>query len=216
MSLQKSYAVFGLGRYGLAVALELAQAGVDVLAIDINESLVNSAASVLPLVKCADVTDPAVIKTLGIANMDVVIVAMAGDLEASVMATMLCKDAGVPTVIAKCATDMGQRILSRIGADKVVFPETESGTRLAKNLLSAGFVDVIELSREVVMVEMDVKAEWVGKNLIDLALRRRYGINVVALRRGGDISVNIDPNKPLNEDTKLLVIANTEKFSRLK
>jgi trk system potassium uptake protein TrkA len=216
MSLQKSYAVFGLGRYGLAVALELAQAGVDVLAIDINESLVNSAASVLPLVKCADVTDPAVIKTLGIANMDVVIIAMAGDLEASVMATMLCKDAGVPTVIAKCATDMGQRILSRIGADKVVFPETESGTRLAKNLLSAGFVDVIELSREVVMVEMDVKAEWVGKNLIDLALRRRYGINVVALRRGGDISVNIDPNKPLNEDTKLLVIANTEKFSRLK
>ena len=216
MSLQKSYAVFGLGRYGLAVALELAQAGVDVLAIDINESLVNSAASVLPLVKCADVTDPAVIKTLGIANIDVVIVAMAGDLEASVMATMLCKDAGVPTVIAKCATDMGQRILSRIGADKVVFPETESGTRLAKNLLSAGFVDVIELSREVVMVEMDVKAEWVGKNLIDLALRRRYGINVVALRRGGDISVNIDPNKPLNEDTKLLVIANTEKFSRLK
>ena len=216
MSLQKSYAVFGLGRYGLAVALELAQAGVDVLAIDINESLVNSAASVLPLVKCADVTDPAVIKTLGIANMDVVIVAMAGDLEASVMATMLCKDAGVPTVIAKCATDMGQRILYRIGADKVVFPETESGTRLAKNLLSAGFVDVIELSREVVMVEMDVKAEWVGKNLIDLALRRRYGINVVALRRGDDISVNIDPNKPLNEDTKLLVIANTEKFSRLK
>ncbi|MBO5783800.1 MAG: TrkA family potassium uptake protein [Clostridia bacterium] len=216
MSLQKSYAVFGLGRYGLAVALELAQAGVDVLAIDINESLVNSAASVLPLVKCADVTDPAVIKTLGIANMDVVIVAMAGDLEASVMATMLCKDAGVPTVIAQCATDMGQRILSRIGADKVVFPETESGTRLAKNLLSAGFVDVIELSREVVMVEMDVKAEWVGKNLIDLALRRRYGINVVALRRGDDISVNIDPNKPLNEDTKLLVIANTEKFSRLK
>ena len=216
MSLKKSYAVFGLGRYGLAVALELAQAGADVLAVDINESLVNSAASKLPLVKCADVTDQAVIKTLGIANMDVVIVAMAGDLEASVMATVLCKDAGVPTVIAKCATDMGQRILSRIGADKVVFPETESGTRLAKNLLSAGFVDVIELSREVVMVEMDVRTEWVGKNLIDLALRRRYGINVVAIRRGEDISVNIDPNKPLSEETKLLVIANTEKFAKLK
>ena len=216
MSLKKSYAVFGLGRYGLAVALELAQARVDVLAVDMNESLVNSAASKLPLVKCADVTDPAVIKTLGIANMDVVIIAMAGDLEASVMATMLCKDAGVPTVIAKCATDMGQRILSRIGADKVVFPETESGTRLAKNLLSAGFVDVIELSREVVMVEMDVRTEWVGKNLIDLALRRRYGINVVAIRRGEDISVNIDPNKPLSEETKLLVIANTEKFAKLK
>ena len=216
MSLQKSYAVFGLGRYGFAVARELAQAGVDVLAVDVNESVVNSASAKLPLVKCADVTDPAVIKVLGIANMDVVIIAIAGDLEASVMATMLCKDAGVPTVITKCATDMGQRILTRIGADKVVFPETESGTRLAKNLLSAGFVDVIELSRDVVMVEMNVRPEWVGKNLIDLALRRRYGVNVVAIRRGDDISVNVDPNKPLTADAKLLVIANTDKFNKLK
>ena len=216
MSLQKSYAVFGLGRYGFAVAQELAQTGVDVLAVDMNEAVVNSVSAKLPLVKCADVTDPAVIKMLGIANMDVVIIAMAGDLEASVMATMLCKDAGVPTVITKCATDMGQRILTRIGADKVVFPETESGTRLAKNLLSAGFVDVIELSRDVVMVEMNVRPEWVGKNLIDLALRRRYGINVVAIRRGEDISVNVDPNKPLTADAKLLVIANTDKFSKLK
>ncbi len=216
MSLQKSYAVFGLGRYGFAVARELAQAGVDVLAVDLNESVVNSASAKLPLVKCADVTDPAVIKVLGIANMDVVIIAMAEDLEASVMATMLCKDAGVPTVITKCATDMGQRILTRIGADKVVFPETESGTRLAKNLLSAGFVDVIELSRDVVMVEMNVRPEWVGKNLIDLALRRRYGVNVVAIRRGDDISVNVDPNKPLTADAKLLVIANTDKFNKLK
>lgn len=216
MSLQKSYAVFGLGRYGFAVARELAQAGVDVLAVDLDESVVNSASAKLPLVKCADVTDPSVIKMLGIANMDVVIVAMAGDLEASVMATMLCKDAGVPTVVTKCATDMGQRILTRIGADKVVFPETESGTRLAKNLLSAGFVDVIELSRDVVMVEMNVRPEWVGKNLIDLALRRRYGVNVVAIRRGEDISVNVDPNKPLTADAKLLVIANTDKFNKLK
>lgn len=216
MSLQKSYAVFGLGRYGFAVAHELAQTGADVLAIDVNESVVNSASSKLPLVKCADVTDPAVIKILGIANMDVVIIAMAGDLEASVMATMLCKDAGVPTVITKCATEMGRRILTRIGADKVVFPETESGTRLAKNLLSSGFVDMIELSRDVVMVEMNVRPEWVGKNLVDLALRRRFGINVVAIRRGDDISVNIDPNKPLSEDAKLLVIAHTEKFTKLK
>ena len=216
MSLQKSYAVLGLGRYGFAVAHELARIGADILAVDMDESVVNSVATKLPLVKCADVTNPAVIKMLGIGNMDVVIIAMAGDLEASVMATMLCKDAGVPTVIAKCATEMGQRILSRVGADKVVFPETESGTRLAKNLLSAGFVDVIELSGDVVMVEMDVRPEWVGKNLIDLALRRRYGINVVAIRRGEDISVNIDPNKPFTKDTKLLVIANTDKFQKLK
>ena len=216
MSLQKSYAVLGLGRYGYAVACELAESGADVLAVDHNENIVNTAATKLLLCKCADVTDPAVIKQLGIGNMDVVIVAMAENLEASVMATMLCKEAGVPMVIAKCATEMGRRILSRVGADKVVFPETESGIRLAKNLLSAGFVDVIELSREVCMVEMEVKPEWVGKNLIELALRRRYGINVVAIRRGEDVSVSIDPEKPFTADMKLLVIANTSKFGKLK
>jgi trk system potassium uptake protein TrkA len=216
MSLKKSYAVLGLGRYGYAVACELTESGADVLAVDNDESIVNTAATKLPLCKCADVTDPAVIKQLGIGSMDVVIIAMAQNLEASVMATMLCKEAGVPTVIAKCANDMGRRILYRVGADKVVFPETESGVRLAKNLLSAGFVDVIELSRDVCMVEMEVKPDWVGKNLIELALRRRYGINVVAIRRGEDISVGIDPEKPFTADMKLLVIANTAKFGKLK
>ena len=216
MSLHKSYAVLGLGRYGYAVACELVESGADVLAVDIHESTVNAAATKLPLCKCADVTDPAVIKQLGIGGMDVVIIAMAQNLEASVMATMLCKEAGVPTVIAKCSTEMGQRILYRVGADKVVFPETESGVRLAKNLLSAGFVDVIELSRDVCMVEMDVRPEWVGKNLIELALRRRYGINVVAVRRGESVSVGIDPEKPFAADMKLLVIANTAKFGKLK
>ena len=216
MSLHKSYAILGLGRYGFAVAKELSKSGADVLAVDHNESIVNAAATELPLCKCADVTDPEVIRQLGIGNMDVAVIAMAENLEASVMATMLCKEAGVPTVIAKCSTDMGKRILYRVGADKVVFPETESGVRLAKNLLSAGFVDVIELSRDVVMVEMNVRPEWVGKNLIELALRRRYGINVVAVRRGEDISTGLDPEKPFSADMKLLVIANTAKFGKLK
>ncbi len=216
MSNQRSYAVFGLGRYGLAVARELLRGGADVLAVDMNESVVNSAASELPLCKCADVTDPEVIKQLGIGNLDVVIIAMANSLEASVMATMLCKEAGVPTVIAKCANEMNSRILSRVGADKVVFPEYESGIRLAKNLLSAGFVDVIELSKEVSMVEMEVRPEWVGKSLIELNLRRKYGINVVAARRGGDISVSLDPEKPLTKELRLIVIGSTEKLGKLK
>ena len=216
MSNQRSYAVFGLGRYGLAVARELLRGGADVLAVDVNESVVNSAAGELPLCKCADVTDPEVIKQLGIGNLDVVIIAMANSLEASVMATMLCKEAGVPTVIAKCANEMNSRILSRVGADKTVFPEYESGIRLAKNLLSAGFVDVIELSKEVSMVEMEVRPEWVGKTLIELNLRRKYGLNVVAARRGGDISVSLDPEKPLTKEQRLIVIGSTEKLSKLK
>lgn len=216
MSMNQSYAIFGLGRYGLAVAKELVASGADVLAVDIDEAKVHSAISCIPLCKCADVTNAEVIERLGIASIDTVIIAMAENLEASVLATMLCKEAGVKTVIAKCANETHQKILSRVGADKVVFPENESGTRLAKNLLSSGFVDMIELSRGVSMIELDVKPEWVGKNLLELNLRKKYSINIVAIREGNSVRIEINPEAPLNEGAKLIVIANTEKLGKLK
>ena len=216
MSMKKSYAVFGLGRYGIAVARELADNGAEVIAVDSDERIVNAAAAELPICKCADITDPEVIRQLGIANVDVVIIAMANNLEASVMAVTLCKEIGVKTVIAKCANEMHQKILSRVGADKVVFPENESGIRLAKNLLSSGFVDMVSLAKNVSMIELDVKPEWRGKNLIELNLRKKYSINVVALRRGDMVSVDIDPREPLTDRVKLIVIANAEKLSKLK
>ena len=216
MSMKKSYAVFGLGRYGIAVATELADNGAEVIAVDCDERIVNAAAAELPICKCADITDPEVIRQLGISNVDVVIIAMANNLEASVMAVTLCKEIGVKTVIAKCANEMHQKILSRVGADKVVFPENESGIRLAKNLLSSGFVDMVSLAKNVSMIELDVKPEWRGKNLIELNLRKKYSINVVALRRSDMVSVDIDPHEPLTDRVKLIVIANAEKLSKLK
>ena len=216
MSMEKTYAVFGLGRYGIAVARELARNGMEVIAVDTDERIVNAAADELPICKCADITDPEVIRQLGIANVDVVIIAMANNLEASVMAITLCKEIGVKTVIAKSANEMHQKILTRVGADKVVFPENESGIRLAKNLLSSGFVDMVSLAKNVSMIELDVKPEWVEKSLIELNLRKKYSINVVAVRAGDMVSVDIDPHAPLKEDDKLIVIANTEKFSKLK
>lgn len=214
--MKKTYAVFGLGRYGIAVARELVNHGAEVIAVDSDERIVNAAADELPICKCADVTDPEVIRQLGTANADVVIIAMANNLEASVMAVTLCKEIGVKTVIAKCANEMHQKILTRIGADKVVFPENESGIRLAKNLLSSGFVDMVTLARNVSMIELDMRPEWVGKNLIELNLRKKYSINVVALRRENMVSVDIDPHEKLHTEDKLIVIANTEKLSRLK
>lgn len=215
MSINKSYAVFGLGRYGFAVAKELVRNGADVLAVDSNEAVVNNVIDDLPICKCADVTDPEVIKNLGISNIDTVIIGMASNLEASVLATTLCKEAGVETVIVKCANEMHQKILSRIGADMVVFPENESGTRLAKNLLSSGFVDLVELSNEVSMVEFEVKKDWVGKSLLELNLRKKYAINVIAIYKNEKIIVDIDPAKPLEEKTKLIVLADTLKLNKL-
>ena len=214
--MKKTYAVFGLGRYGEAVAKELVAHGMDVIAVDADERIVNAVADELPICKCADITDPDVIRQLAIANVDVVIIAMANNLEASVMAVTLCKEVGVETVIAKCANEMHQKILTRVGADKVVFPENESGIRLARNLLSSGFVDMVSLAKNVSMIELDVKSEWVGKNLIELNLRKKYSINVVALRKGDMVSVDIDPHAALQEEDKLIVIANTERLSKLK
>lgn len=214
--MKKTYAVFGLGRYGIAVARELVENGMEVIAVDIDERIVNAAADELPICKCADITNMDVIRQLGISNVDVVVIAMANNLEASVMAVTLCKEIGVETVIAKCGNEMHQKILTRVGADKVVFPENESGIRLAKNLLSSGFVDMVSLAKNVSMIELDVKPEWVGKNLIELNLRKRYSINVVALRKEDQVSVDIDPYAALRDGDKLIVIANTEKLAKLK
>ena len=216
MSLKKSYAVFGLGRYGLAVARELVAGGAEVPAIDQSESIVNSLTAEIPLCKCADVTDGDVLRQLDIGSFDTVIIAMAGSLEATVLSTMLCKELGVKTVIVKCYNEMHQKILSRVGADQVVFPESESGARLAKNLLSAGFVDLLELTRDVSMVEIRVQPEWVGKNLKELNLRRKLGINVVAIRLNGEVMINLDPEKPLSKEARLLVIGNPARMGKLK
>lgn len=215
MSMNKTYAVLGLGRYGMAVACELVKNGAEVLAVDKDEKYVAAAAPFIPVCKCADVTDPEVIAGLGIADIDVVIIAMASNLEASVMTVMLCKEAGVPEVIVKCGDEMHRKILLKVGADRVVFPENDSGIRLAKNLLSAGFIDMVELTQDVAMLEIEVREDWVGKNFIELDLRRKYSINVVAVKQNDIVSTVIDPAKPLEEGMKLIVIANVDKLKKL-
>lgn len=216
MKAKKTYAVFGLGRYGAAVARELVENGMEVIAVDSEQKIVNDAAAYLPICKCADVSDAEVISRLGIGSVDTVIVCMASNLGASVMAVTLCKQAGVKTVIAKCANEMQQKILLRVGADQVVFPENESGIRLAKNLLSSGFIDMISLSKDVSIVEIDVKKEWIGKSLVELNLRKKHGINVVAIKKGEIVSVDINPEQKLDQETTLIIIANTAKLEKLK
>ena len=216
MSIHKTYAVFGLGRYGSAVAGELCANGAEVIAVDRDEAAVENAIPFLPVCKCADVTDPEVIAKLGIANVDAVVIAMAGSMEASIMATMLCKEAGVPTVIAKCCNEMHGRILNRVGADKVVFPENESGKRLARNLLSSGFIDMAELSDQISIVELTVRDEWIGKSLAELRLREKYEINVIAVIRDGKADISVNPTAPIQPGMRLIVVANTAKLKKMK
>ena len=216
MKTKNTSAIFGLGRYGTAVARELVENGMEVIAVDTDQRIVTYAAAYLPVCKCADVTDAEVISRLGIGSIDTVIVCMASNLEASVMAVTLCKEAGVKNVIAKCSNEMHQKILLRVGADKVVFPEHESGIRLAKNILSSGFIDMISLAKDVSIVEIDVKDEWCGKNLIELNLRKKYGFNIVAIKKGEKVTIDINPEQVLDAQTTLIVIANTTKMGKLK
>ena len=213
---KKTYAVLGLGRYGTAVAKELVKNGADVIAVDKNEQIVQDSSVYLPICKCADITEPEVISELGISNADVVIVAMASSLEGSILAITLCKEAGVKTVIAKCANETHRKILKRVGADTVVFPENESGTRLAKNLLTSGFTDILTLSDDLSLVELAARDEWVGKSLKELNLRKKYTVNVVAFRKNGKITDTVNPEELLDKDTEIIAIVNTAKLSKLK
>ncbi len=216
MALKQTYAVFGLGKYGIAVAKELVANGADVIAVDSNESIVNDLTSDIPVCKCADVTDPEALKQLGISSIEVAIIAMATNLEATVLSIMLCKEFGVKTIIAKCGSEIHRKILTKVGADRVVFPESDSGTRLAKNLLSSGFIDVIDLAQNVSMVKLDIKPEWEGKTIQEVNLRKKYDLNIVAVCEGESITINIDPQTILKNSMHLIVIANPDKIGKLR
>lgn len=215
MAINKTYAVFGLGKYGKAVAKALVSSGAEVIAVDKHEEIINEIALEIPVCKCADVTDPEVIRQLDIGSVDVVVICMAENIEATVMAIALCKEAGVPTVIAKSCEELHRTIFKKVGADRVVFPEHESGIRLAKSLLSNGFTDIIGLSKDVSMVEIPVKAEWVGKSLVELNFRKKYSLNIVAIIDGEEVITNIDPNALLKENTTMIVIANKDKLAKI-
>lgn len=215
MRKKQTYAVFGLGRYGRAVAAQLAQNGAEVLAVDRHPERVNEAIADIPLCRCADVTDPEVLEQLDIGEFDVVIVAMGTNLENAILATMLCKEAGVEKVVVKCANELHRRILERVGADMVVFPEIESGIRLANNLMNSGFADIFELSPDSSMLELEIRPEWENRTLAQLNLRKKYGINVIAIRQPGTVTTDIDPNITFTKDMRLIVIANNQKLKKL-
>ena len=212
---KKSYAVIGLGKFGRSVAEELSRAGADVLAVDINEDMVHRVSDVVTYAVKADVRDIETIQSLGLGNMDAVVIAITGDLNASVLGTILAKEAGVPFVVAKSQDDIHTRILEKVGADKVIIPEKASGLRTARSILSGKFIDFIELSDRVRMVETPIKEEWIGKSLRELDLRQKKNINVIGMRKNSEVVVNLDPNMPLPADVSLFIIVDKYDVSKL-
>ena len=214
---EQSFAVIGLGKFGSHVAKELAYAGAHVLAIDNNEERVADIAEHVTYAVKADACDDKAMQSLGISNMDAVIVAITGSLEASVMATILAKEAGVKLVIAKAKEEMHAKVLQKTGADRVIIPEKDSGIRMAHNILSGNFVDVIEVSQTVRIVELEIKPEWVGKTLKDLKFRNKYQANVIAVKKSTDVDAvtNVDPDMELQEGMILWLIMDKNHVERL-
>ena len=217
--MEKQYAVLGMGSFGESVALTLENMGCDVLVMDDSYEKIQDISDKVSYAMKADVSDPDALQALGGKNLDSVVVAVSENLEAGIMATMLCKEMGIPLVVAKAKNKLQGAILKRVGADRIVYPEIEMGSRVAKSLVSREFMDWIELSNDYSMVEIAVPDKWVGRTLVDINVRERLGINVVGIIINGKIDVTLDPQKPLPEGGILIVIgANDvlEKFDSKK
>ena len=212
---KKEFVVFGLGRFGRSVATTLAEGGCEVMVVDEDVDKIHEIADYVTYAVRADVTEADALATLGIGNFDGAVVAIGKNLEASVMVTILVKEMGVPYVLAKAQNELHAKVLKKVGADMVVFPEKETGIRIANNLMLGNFFDAVELSATFSMMELDVLIEWVGHSLRELNLRARNKINVIAIKRNDHLNINPDADMPLEKNDILVIIGKNEILNKL-
>ncbi len=213
---KKQFIVLGLGRFGRSVAEELYEHGADVLAVDLRADLVDGIQGRVTHAVQADATDPSALEQLGIRDFDAAIVTIGMDIRASSVITMLLKEMKIPTVIAKAQDEMHGRMLKKLGADRIIYAERDMGRRIAHSLLSDNILDYIEVSPDVAIVEIVAPASWVNQPLGILNLRRRFGINVIAIRSGKNICVSLNADTIIRPDDKLLVVGEQADLNRLK
>ena len=214
-SKDKQYLVIGCGRFGSSVAKKMCQLGNEVMVIDKDEDSINNIAELVTHTAIVDVTEERDLKSIGLGNFDVVIVAISSDVRASIMATVMAKEMGVPKVVCKAKDELQAKVLYKIGADKVVFPERDMGIRLAYNLASENILDQINLDPEYSIMEIVTPQNWVGKTIIELNLRAKYDITVLAVKTQSGLKVMPSPNYKMQEKNILIIIGNTDKISEI-
>ena len=211
-----SCVVIGLGRFGTEIAAKLYECGEEVLAVDLDEQLVDKIADRVTRAVAADARDRDVLDKLGVSNFDRAVVAVGSDLGAAALITMNLKSLGLSEIICKAHDDTYREILEKLGADRVIIPEREVADKLALGMTHAGVMEYIELSDEFGIVEMEPPESWIGKTIRTLELRSRYGVNVIALRRDDRISIPPDIDAPLDERCALVILGNYETVEKLK
>lgn len=206
MKEKRQFVVWGLGRFGRAIAETLVELGHEVLGIDNNEDVVQNEADKLTHVVLCDVIDEKAVASLGIRNFDAAIVAI-GDLQPSLMCVMLMREAGMKTIYAKASNPLHGKMLHKLGATKVIYPERDMGRRVGHNLAYTNILDYIELGSDICLMEIALTPGTVGKNLVDIDVRRKYNVNVVAIKhKDGSTEISLDPTKPFRKGDKLVVI----------
>jgi trk system potassium uptake protein TrkA len=215
MSTRRQVAVLGLGRFGAAVARELTRLGHDVLALDANEKIIQEVADEVTHAARVDVTDEDALRDLGLEAFETAIVAISSNLEVSILATVILKRLGLRRIIAKAGNDLHGSILSQVGATRVVFPEQETGMRVAHSFAAPGVRDYLDVAPGYGVARVPVAGPFAGKSLGDLNLRATCGVTVVAHRRGDTVTVNPHASEVLRPGDELIVVGLDEDLERL-
>ena len=212
----KSYIVVGLGRFGTEAAKRLCELGCEVLAIDRSNELVQQVSNYVTQAVVGDARDKGVLKALGAGNFDCAIVAIGDSLGDSVLATMNLKELGVPYVVCKAYDDTHRQVLIKLGANKVVIPEQEQAGRLARSLSSSNVLDYIELSDAYGIIEVPAPTSWIGKTLKDLNVRAKLGVNIIAVKRTGEIDVAPGADYEIMPGDVMEILGSTDALSAVQ
>ncbi|AOZ87447.1 potassium transporter Trk [Bacillus xiamenensis] len=214
--MKKEYAVIGLGRFGGSICKALSEEGLEVMAMDMNEDRVNEYAKIASHAVIGDSTDESVLKNLGIRNFDHVIVAIGENIQASILTTIMLKELGVKMVTVKAQNDYHEKVLNKIGADRIVHPERDMGRRIAHKIISNNVLDYLELSDEYSLIEIVANSRLAGHSLLDLDIRARYGINIVAIKRGKEVIVSPLADEMIQKEDILIVIGSVADIGRFE
>jgi trk system potassium uptake protein TrkA len=218
---RKQFGVIGLGRFGAAMAMTLADLGHDVIGIDGDEDKVQKLADVVTHTLQLDATDERALRAAGIQDVDVAIVSIGENIESSLLVVMQLREIGIKHIIAKAVTPLHGRILEKLGVSRVIFPEREMAIRIAHSLVLPNVIDYIELSREFSIIEIPAPATFVGKTLKQLELRPRFGLTLVAIKRangdGGVLTTNIAPaaDETTLRDDVLALLGSNDRLAKL-
>ncbi|WP_276575516.1 TrkA family potassium uptake protein [Paenibacillus sp. YPG26] len=213
---KKQFAVIGMGRFGYSVANSLSNMGFDVLAIDSDEHRIQAVSHIVTHAVSADSTEEEALRALGIRNFDVVVVAIGEDIQASILTTLILKDLGGPVIVVKAQNELHGKVLQKIGADKVIYPERDMGQRVAHHLASPNILDYIELSDDYSILEIRANSAMIGQNLKELNIRARFGCNVMAIKNGTKMNISPDAVYRLIEGDILVIVGEKSDLTKLE